>query len=203
MRDNTVLFVLISEYADWEPAFLTAGLQWGYGLWNNPYSVKTVSCSKIPVSSIGGFTVLPDYSFEDMPENFAALILIGGTGWHGPEAEKALPLVQRALAQHAVIGAICDASIFLATHGFLNAVPHTFIDLSVLPDHAKGAYSGEAFFEEHQSVRGGRIVTAKPTGYVEFARDVLSALNVTTEDKINEFYRICKTGDCSTLLKQD
>lgn len=119
MRDNTVLFVLISEYADWEPAFLTAGLQWGYGLWNNPYAVKTVSCNKLPVSSIGGFTVMPDYSFEDMPENFAALILIGGTGWHGPEAEKALPLVQRALAQHAVIGAICDASIFLATHGFL------------------------------------------------------------------------------------
>lgn len=202
MQDKTVLFVLISEYADWEPAFLAAGLRWGYGLWNNPYVVKTVSCNKTPVSSIGGFTVMPDYSFEDMPERFAALILVGGTSWHGSEAQAVLPLVQRALAQNAVIGAICDGSIFLATHGFLNAVPHTFIDLSVLSGNARGAYSGEAFFTDRQSVRGGRIITAKPTGYVEFARDILSELNVATEDKINDFYQICKTGDCSILLKQ-
>ncbi|MEG6502664.1 MULTISPECIES: DJ-1/PfpI family protein [unclassified Desulfovibrio] len=203
MQDKTALFVLIPEYADWEPALLAAGLRWGFGLWSNPYAVKTVSLTKEPVPSIGGFSITPDYSFDDAPEKFAALILVGGTAWHKPDAKKVIPLVRRALAQKAVLGAICDASVFLAVHGFLNRLSHTFIDQSVLSGEAKGEYSGEAYFENKQSVCCGNIITAKPTGYVEFATDVLSALQVSDENKINSFYQICKTGDCSILLNHD
>ena len=47
--------------------------------------------------SIGGFKTLPDYSFENMPKDYAALVLIGGNRWDSPEAELVVPLVQEAL----------------------------------------------------------------------------------------------------------
>lgn len=201
MQKRTVLFILISDYADWEPALLAAGLKWGYGLWSNDYEVKTVSICEGSVTSIGGFTVMPDYTVDNVPEEFAAIILVGGTNWHGEEAEKVLPLVKKAVSKKAIVGAICDASLFLAKNGFLNDISHTFIDVSVLTNETKGIYFGEKYFENKQSVRGGNIITAKPTGYVEFARDVLLALNVASENKINTFYTICKTGDCSVLFE--
>ena len=32
------------------------------------------------VKAIGGFRMVPDYSFDTMPEDYAALVLIGGFG---------------------------------------------------------------------------------------------------------------------------
>lgn len=201
MQKKTVLFVLIPKYADWEPALLAAGLNWGYGLWESMYEVKTVSVSQGQVSSIGGFTVIPDYTLETMPEEFAGVILVGGTDWHGEEARKVLPLVEKALARNAVLGAICDAALFLAAHGFLNNIPHTFIDVSVMHGKEDSAYLGEHLFRDQQSVCGGNIITAKPTGYVEFARDVMEVLQVAEAKKINKFYELCKNGDCSILFE--
>lgn len=200
MQKKTVLFVLISEYADWEPALLAAGLRWGYGLWESTYSVKTVAVSHGQVTSIGGFTLIPDYTLETMPDEFAGVILVGGTDWHGEEARKVLPLVEKALARNAVLGAICDAAVFLAAHGFLNDIPHTFIGVSAMRDKTDSAYSGELLFKDQQSVCSDNIITAKPTGYVEFARDVMAALQVADAEKLHKFYKLCKKGDCSILF---
>ena len=49
--------------------------------------------------SIGGFRVIPDYSFDTMPEGYAALVLIGGFGWTAPVAEKSHRLSVRPLRQ--------------------------------------------------------------------------------------------------------
>ena len=45
------------------------------------YKVKTLSLSKEPITSIGGFRVLPDYDINDLPDDHAGLILIGGMNW--------------------------------------------------------------------------------------------------------------------------
>lgn len=50
-----------------------------------------------PVKSIGGFRTLPDYSFETMPDDYAALVLIGGFGWTTPVAEQVEPIVRQAI----------------------------------------------------------------------------------------------------------
>ena len=132
MSRKTVLFVLIPEYADWEPALLAAGLRRGFGMWDNNFEVKTVAPTGDPAVSIGGFRVIPDYTIESAPDDFAALILVGGFGWFWEDAKKTLPLVRKALAQNAVLGAICDASIFLGVNGFLNGVNHTSNSLELL-----------------------------------------------------------------------
>ena len=87
MKKDIVLFVLIEPFADWEGAALAAELQ--KPSLDNPektFTVKTVSLSHEPIKSIGGFTVVPDYSLEDAPEDYAALILIGGDSWRKPES---------------------------------------------------------------------------------------------------------------------
>jgi len=48
------------------------------------YEVHTVAPILDAVRSIGGFRTLPDYSFENMPKDHAALILIGGNRWYSP-----------------------------------------------------------------------------------------------------------------------
>lgn len=192
MNKGTVLVVLISEYADWEIALLAAGLRWGFGMWQKTYEVKIVSATEDYVHSLGGLTVVPDYSFENAPTEFSALLLIGGTNWFGQEGLQALPLIQMAMKRKVTIGAICDASVFLAAHGFLNNIKHTSTSLTELKRKAGVAYRGEDKFLECASVQDGHIITAKPTGYLEFTRDVLRAMKVASEDKLEEFYKICK-----------
>ena len=69
-----ILFVILEPYADWEAAYLSSALQMlGQGM----YEVKTVSLTKEPVCSIGGFCVLPDYDINSIPADYEALILVG------------------------------------------------------------------------------------------------------------------------------
>ena len=80
-----VIFVILEGFADWEGAYIATCLNQGVKP-GNPisYKVKTLSITKEPVSSIGGFKVLPDYGLNDMPENYAGLVLIGGMNWFSP-----------------------------------------------------------------------------------------------------------------------
>ncbi|MEA5082245.1 MAG: DJ-1/PfpI family protein, partial [Lachnospiraceae bacterium] len=58
------------------------------------YEVRTVSLTKEPISSAGGFTVLPDYDLQSVPVEYEALILIGGMKWLEASALDVKPLVQ-------------------------------------------------------------------------------------------------------------
>ena len=75
---------------------------------NPKYVNKVVAPTLEPISSIGGFRTLPDYSFDTMPDDYVALVLIGGFGWNTPVAEKVMPIIKSAIEQEKVIGAICN-----------------------------------------------------------------------------------------------
>ena len=98
-----VLFVLIQEYADWEFALLAPGLRRGFGVWEPRYEVRTVAADEGPVRSIGGVRCLPDYTFETIPDDYAALVLVGGMNWWGEEARRVVPLVEQAQARHSLV----------------------------------------------------------------------------------------------------
>ena len=84
---------------------------------NPKYVNKVVAPTLEPISSIGGFRTLPDYSFDTMPDDYVALVLIGGFGWNTPVAEKVMPIIKSAIEQEKVIGAICNAASFIAKCG--------------------------------------------------------------------------------------
>ena len=95
-----VIFVILEGFADWEGAYIATCLNQGVKP-GNPisYKVKTLSITQEPVSSIGGFRVLPDYGLKDMAEDYAGLVLIGGMNWFSPEAELIVPLVEKAIKE--------------------------------------------------------------------------------------------------------
>ena len=122
-----VLFVLLNGYADWG-AFLSTALHVAVIPDGEiKYEVHTVAPTLDTVRPIGGFRTLPDYSFENMPKDYAALVLIGGNRWDSPEAELVAPLVKEALDKDKIVGAICNGASFLCSHGFLNHVKHTLM----------------------------------------------------------------------------
>lgn len=43
---------------------------------NPKYVNKVVAPTLEPISSIGGFRTLPDYSFDTMPDDYVALVLV-------------------------------------------------------------------------------------------------------------------------------
>lgn len=192
-----VIFVLLNGFADWEGAYVAVCLNQGVKP-GNPvrYQVKTLSLTKDPVVSIGGFRVLPDYTPEDLPEEYAGLVLIGGMSWFTSEAASLVPLVEKAVREKKLVAGICNASVFLGMHGFLNDVKHTSNTLAYLKQYAGEKYTGEAHYVCQQVVRDGNIVTANGTAALEFCREILYALQADTAEVIEESYGFYKNGFC-------
>lgn len=190
MKKN-VLFVILDQYADWEAAYLSSLL---LALGRDKFVVKTVSLTKDPIHSLGGFTVLPDYDIQSVPQDFEGVILIGGMSWRTEAARQVEPLVKDALSKGKVVASICDASAFLGTIGVLNAIDHTSNDINDLKQWAGEAYTGEKNYLKQDVVRSHNVITANGTATLEFAKEVMIALNVASENKIQEWYNFYKLG---------
>lgn len=54
---KTILFMILQQYADWEAAYIAFAISM---LGQGQFEIKTISLSKEPVESIGGFWMLPD-----------------------------------------------------------------------------------------------------------------------------------------------
>lgn len=187
---KVLLFVILDKFSDWEYAYLSPLV---LALGRDNYSVKTVSLTKEPVCSLGGFTVIPDYDIHSIPK-YEGLILIGGMSWRTDSARQVELLVNDALKNNKILAGICDAAAFLGTAGALNNVYHTGNDLSDLKKWAGNAYIGDEKYKMQQAVRDNNIITANGTATLEFTKEVLMALEVAPENVINEWYNFYKLG---------
>ena len=185
-----VLFIILNEYTDWEGAFLSTALHVGVIPGGEiKYEVHTVASTSDAVRSIGGFRTLPDYSFENMPKDYAALVLIGGNRWDSPEAELVVPL-----DKGKIIGAICNGASFLCSHGFLNNVRHTGNGLDQLKKWGDAVYTNAENYVEAQAVSDKNIVTANGVGHLEFTREMLLLLKANSPENIASWYDFYKNG---------
>ena len=190
-----ILFILLNDFADWEGAYIAPNLNCGVEPGSpSKYVVKTVAVTKEPVVSIGGFKVLPDYAIADIPADYAGLVLIGGMSWFTPQAECIVSLVREAIEKNKLVAGICNASVFLGMHGFLNHVNHTSNGVEYLKMYAGTNYTGESRYINEMAVRDGNIVTANGFAALEFSREILYALEADTPEKIEKSYRMNKTG---------
>ena len=194
---NEILYLLLDNYADHEAVFLSSAIACDErSIKANPkYVNKIVAPTLDAVRSCSGFRMLPDYSFNTMPEDYAALVLIGGFGWLDEAvAGKVVPIVRRAIDKGLIVGAICNAASFLARHGFLNAVRHTGNGLEQLQLWGGDNYTNASGYVDKQAVADRRIVTANGTGSLEFAKEMLLLLENDTPEQIENFYRFNKLG---------
>ncbi len=186
-----VLVCILDKFADWEGAY-TASLISSLGM--GTFDVKTVSLTKEPVKSMGGFTVVPDYDIDSAPDDFEAVLLIGGMSWRQDSARGVEPLVFKALEKGKIVGGICDAAGFLATMGVLNDVAHTGNGVSDLQNWAGEKYTGSEKYLSQQAVRDGNIITANGTAPLEFAQEVLLALDICEKEKVEGWVKFYQLG---------
>lgn len=186
-----ILFLILEQYADWEAAYISSAISM---LGQDKYEIKTVSLSKDYVQSIGGFKVMPDYDITSIPDNYEALILIGGMTWRSENTQPIKKLVEECFKMGKILGGICDASAFLGTTGILNNVIHTSNDLNDLKKWAGAAYTGEIKYMAKQAVCDQNVITANGTAALEFAKEILLALHIADKEKIAEWYDFHKLG---------
>lgn len=196
---NEILYALLPDYAAHEVVYLAQAVASDeYALKENPkYVNKVVAPTLEPVKSIGGFRTVPDYSFETMPEDYAALVLIGGFGWATPVAEQIVPIVRKAIESGKIVGAICNGASFMAKAGFLNNVKHTGNGLEQLQLWGGDNYTNPDGYVHVQAVSDNNIVTANGSATLEFAKELLLLLENDTPERIEMYYQFNRQGFCS------
>lgn len=201
--NNEILYILLPDYAAHEVVYLSQAIASDeFALKENPkYINKVVAPTIEPVKSIGGFRTLPNYSFETMPDEYAALVLIGGFGWMTSIAEQVVPIVKQAIEKGKIVGAICNGASFMAKYGFLNTVKHTGNGLEQLKLWGGDNYTNPEGYINIQAVSDSNIVTANGSATLEFAKELLLLLENDTPERIEMYYQFNKQGFCNLFTK--
>lgn len=196
---NEILYVLLPDFASHEMVYLMEAISCDeQQLKPNPkYVNRIVAPTAEPVSAIGGFRVVPDYTFGNMPEDYAALVLIGGYGWLTPMADEVIPIVRKAIESGKIVGAICNGASFMAKSGFLNEVKHTGNGLDQLKLWGGENYTNPEGYIHAQAVNDKNIVTANGSAALEFAKELLLLLDNDTPERIEMYYQFNKQGFCA------
>ena len=191
---NKILYILLPDYAAHEAVYLSEAIASDeFALKKNPkYVNKAVAPTLEPVKSIGGFSTMPDYSFDTMPDDYAALVLIGGFGWSTPLADNVVPI-----EKGKIVGGICNGASFMAKHGFLNSVKHTGNGLEQLRLWGGEKYTNPDGYVHAQAISDKNIVTANGSATLEFAKELLLLLENDTPERIEMYYQFNKQGFCN------
>jgi putative intracellular protease/amidase len=192
---DTVHVYVYDGYADWEPAYLMAGLQ-SPRFQREPgrWQVRTVGARDEPVRSMGGLHVLPDLTWDDVsPADSAMLVLPGGEGWEDdPRHDPAARQARRWLQAGKPVAAICGATAGLARQGLLDQRPHT----SNAAAYLRGTgYAGGDHYRDEPAVRHAGLITAGGMSAVDFTREVFAELGVYDDAALEAWYRLYKDGD--------
>ncbi|MNI45436.1 putative protease YdeA [compost metagenome] len=195
--NHTGYLYVFDTMADWEVGYLTAELNSGrwYKKGLPPSQIVTVGIEKIPSTTMGGLTLLPDIELRECSfENGDALILPGGNTWGEAMHEPVLRTVEQCLKDNILVAAICGATIALAQNGLLDSRWHTSNDLDYLKKICP-AYNGERYYKKESAVTDGKLVTASGVAPLEFARHVLEALDVFTPQTLSAWFNLNKTQE--------
>lgn len=200
MKSQTVHLFIFETLADWEPGFAIAGI-------NKPtfqtqpgrYSVKTVGLNPSPVKTMGGVTLLPDLTLDQLePAQSAMLILPGGDTWDEGQNIEAAQKAKDFLAAGVPVAAICGATAALARLGLLDDKRHT----SNAPDYLQATnYQGAALYVNEPAVTDGRLITAAGTAPLDFAYHIFKKLDLYPADTLEAWYGLFKTGDPTYFFK--
>lgn len=190
---NDVHLFVLDSMADWEPGFAIAHI-------NRPapgiapkYSVKTVGIDRKVIRSMGGVSIQPDMSLDELShKNSSMLILPGSDLWADTVTNPALAKAQEFSESGVPIAAICGATFGFARVGLLDHCRHTSNDPNWL---ASSGYRGTANYVEEPAVEDGGIITASVTASLEFAKCILGRLGVFSLQTLDTWYNLYKTGN--------
>lgn len=191
MPDKAVYLLVVEGFADWEPAHAVAELRR-----NGDYRVEAVGLTSAPVRSMGGISVLPSKTLQEVdPADVALFILPGGDRWEQVPIESQLEATLKRLDGEGVpIAAICGATVAVSQMGLLRGRRHTSNGLDYLRSHVPG-YAEADNYVDVPAVRDRKLITASGLADVEFAREIFEELEVLSpEDRATwaEIFRSAK-----------
>ncbi|NBA84643.1 glutamine amidotransferase [Emticicia sp. CRIBPO] len=185
---NIYLF-LFDGFSDWEIAYLTPEL-------HKSEKVNLITFSKDggPVTSMGGLKILPDISIEKViADDVSLLVLPGGEDWNERKLEFVSELTKTVHDHRKPIAAICAATTFLGSKGYLDNVKHVSNDLNYLKAVAP-EYKGDALYQPEMFASDQNIITANGTAPIEFAREIFRKIELWEESEIEKWYQLFKNG---------
>lgn len=118
----TICVYVLDTLADWELGHVISELNSGRFFKKDApcVSVKTISCSKEPIHTMGGLTVVPDCSIDDMIVSKTSILLLPGADtWNDPKHGTIIKKTSEFLSLGATVCAICGATAALANLGLL------------------------------------------------------------------------------------
>lgn len=193
---NAYLYVL-NTLSDWEIAYITAELNSGRFLDNtkNPIVLMKIGKTLEPITTMGGMTITPDESFDNILfHEDDLLILPGADTWLEEVNTKLVESIPDILTKNVVVAAICGATIALAQHGILNNRHHTSNAKEVLtmmcPD-----YTGEAYYVNQSVVTDKNLITASGLAPVDFSYEVFKKTAVMKPETLEAWYQLYTTKD--------
>ena len=192
---NVYVYIL-DTMADWELGHVISELHSGRFFKKDApgVSLKTVAHSKEPIKTMGGMTILPDGTIDDIVvAETSVLLLPGADTWNDP---KHIPILEKArefLSAGATVGAICGATAALAGFGLLDEQPHTsngpgFLEM-VCPN-----YKGQSFYKDEPSIAENNLITASSTGALLWAKQIIAHLDVFQANTLAAWYAYFSTG---------
>lgn len=192
----TIYIYILDTLADWELGYVTSELNSGRFFKKDAQriSLKTVSCSKEPIRTMGGLTIVPDCLIDDMVVNETSVLLLPGANtWSDPKHGTIIKKVSEFLSVGALVGAICGATAALANVGLLDKRPHTSNGEGFL-EMVSPCYKGQSFYMDDSSVADNNLITAGSTGGLLWAKQIIEHLGVFQSDTLEAWYYYFSNG---------
>jgi putative intracellular protease/amidase len=195
MTAQPVHLYVADTLADWEASYAIAHIR--KADWQRTpgrYTVKTVGATSAPITTMGGVTILPDTTLDQItPESSAMLILVGGDTWDDAELHApALAKVREFLDAGTPVAAICGATFGLAAAGLLDDRAHTS---NAAEYAAMTGYAGGRLYRDEPAVTDRGLITAGAATAVDFATHIFAALELYEPEVLAAWHGLYTTGD--------
>ena len=194
---STIYVYVMDTLADWELGYVTAELNSGRFFKEGAPKVtlKTVSHSKEPVTTMGGMRIVPDCVIADIEVAEANVLLLPGSNtWNDQKHFAIIEKASEFLSIGAMVGAICGATAALANFGLLDERPHTSNGPGFL-ERVAPSYKGQSHYLDEPSVVGDNLITASSTGGLLWARQIIEHLEVFEATTLDAWYNYFNTGE--------
>ena len=192
----TIYVYVLDTLADWELGHVISELNSGrfFKKGEQRVSLKTVSCSREPVHTMGGLTIMPACVTDDIVVSETSVLLLPGADtWNDPKHTAVIKKAGEFLASGATVCAICGATAALADVGLLDQRPHTSNGPGFL-EMVSSVYKGQNFYIDAPSVSEHNLITAGCTGALLWSKHILEHLGVFETDTLESWYEYFSTG---------
>jgi putative intracellular protease/amidase len=129
------------------------------------------------VTSEGGLVVKPDGAFDDIqPEKTRAIIVCGSGKWARKDATDISPLLNSAVEEGVLVGAICAGTVAAARSGLFEGRRHTSNGRDWILKHCRD-YKGRHLYQNvNDAIFDKGVVTAPSSAPASFACVMLDHL---------------------------